>query len=189
MPLFRRNKIISNLDMIIECTDRLLSNWRAKSSQYIYCDILRQCQNLQLAIFGYIAYDYDFNTLDESNSMGDHELVQAIRSFLTTFQMVFYCPRFVSTIYFKLSRQHRKARATIERYVYKMMEQELAQSAESIAERKRTWLIASLIGSLRKDEQIGTVNNEKQKTGRMMNHIDMIISLTTRKSLRVPIYV
>lgn len=169
MPLFRRNKMICHLDLILNCTDKLLSNWRLKSSDYVHCDVLHQCQNLQLAIFGFIGYDYDLNTLDESNGMSDQELAEALRSILNTFQIAFYFPRFVSSIYFKLSRRYRQSRVTIERYIDKMIEKELAQSPESKAERKRTWLIASLVSSLRKDEKIGTAYGEEQKTGKVVN--------------------
>ncbi|CAF1364170.1 unnamed protein product [Adineta steineri] len=42
MPLFRRARIIDNFDLIVDCTDKLLSNWRISSSQHIHCDIVAQ---------------------------------------------------------------------------------------------------------------------------------------------------
>lgn len=30
LPSFRRNKIVSNLDLIVDCTDKLLTKWRKK---------------------------------------------------------------------------------------------------------------------------------------------------------------
>ncbi|CAF4079576.1 unnamed protein product [Rotaria sp. Silwood1] len=54
--------------------------------------------------------------------------------------MILYAPKIVSTVYLKLSRRHRRVQATIERYLYRMIDHELTENLESIAERKRTSL-------------------------------------------------
>jgi len=42
MPLFRRAKIISNFDLIIDSTDKLLDKWRAQPKDQIHTDIVQQ---------------------------------------------------------------------------------------------------------------------------------------------------
>ena len=63
-------------------------------------------------------------------------------------------PRIVGAIYTKLSHRYRRAKAVIARYIYQMIDNEMGASKESIAQRKRTCLIASLIASLQKDEEV-----------------------------------
>jgi hypothetical protein len=164
LSLFRRNKITPNFDLIIDCTDKLLNNWRSAPLNRIHLDIVQQCQNLLLGIFGLIAYDFDLKTL---NNDRHHELTQALRDFLSAFDIVSFLPKHLSIIYLKLSPRHRRARATIERYVYRMIDHELAQNPETIAERKRTSLIASLVCALQKDEQMEMTKSEEEKKGQI----------------------
>ena len=49
-----------------------------------------------------------------------------------------------------------------------MIEQELAKNLESIAQRKRTSLIASLVSSLQQDEKEEAKKNEEDKKGKFM---------------------
>jgi cytochrome P450 len=164
IPVFRRNKITPNFDLIIDCTDKLLNNWRSAPLNHIHLDIVQQCQNLLLALFGLIAFDYDLETL---NNDSRNELTQALKVFVGAVEIVMYLPKFLSIIYLKLSPRHRRARATIERYVYRMIDHELAQNPETIAERKRTSLIASLVCALQKDEQMEMTKSEEEKKGQI----------------------
>jgi hypothetical protein len=166
MPLFRRAKIINNFGLIIDCTDKLLSNWRARPSQHIHCDIVQQCQKLLLEIFGLISFDYDLETLDECNS-SQNELTKALHDFMSTFEWIFLLPSIVGTIYTKLSPQHRRAKAIIERYIYQMIDNEMAETQESIAQRKRTCLIASLVASLQENEEAEAKKSENEKKGKI----------------------
>ncbi|CAF3738373.1 unnamed protein product [Rotaria sp. Silwood1] len=85
--------------------------------------------------------------------------------------MLLYSPTILSTIYLKFSRRHRRARVIIERYFHRMIEQELAESAESIAQRKRTSLIAALVASLQKDENAEAAKREEVKKGKLVLEI------------------
>ncbi len=151
--------------MIVNSTDKLLSNWRASPSQHVHCDIVQQCQNLLLEIFGFISFDYDLDVLGEYGS-NQNELTKALYHFISSCALVFYAPRIVGIIYTKLSRQHREARATIERYVYQLIDNEMTQSKESRAQRKRTCLIASLVDSLQEDEKAEAKKSEDEKKGK-----------------------
>ncbi|CAF3692166.1 unnamed protein product [Rotaria sp. Silwood1] len=162
MPLFRHGKILSNFDLIINCTDELLNNWRSTSSDHIHCDILQQCQNLLLEIFGFIGFDYDFDTLRGTKN---NELTLALRNYINTMELGVYLSAFLFSAYLKLSPKCRRAQRTIKRYLYRMMEQELTETPESRAQRKKTSLIASLVASLQTDEQAEERKSEEEKTG------------------------
>jgi hypothetical protein len=165
MPLFRRAKIINNFDLIVDCTDKLLSNWRARPSQHVHCDIVQQCQKLLIQIFGLISFDYDLEALDECDS-NQNELMKALQDFMSVFELVFYSPPIVGTIYTKLSRPYQRAKAVIERYIYRMIDNEMAASQESRAQRKRTCLIASFVASLQEDEESEAKKSEDEKKGK-----------------------
>ncbi|CAF1381704.1 unnamed protein product [Adineta steineri] len=79
--------------------------------------------------------------------------------------MIIYLPRILSSIYLQLNHRHRRAQTIIERYLCQMIEQELSESPESISQRKRTCLIASLVASLQKDEKAEAMKSEEEKRG------------------------
>lgn len=163
MPLFRRAKIISNFDLVMDCTDKLVDNWRSVSTQHIHTNIVQQCQNLILEIFGFIAFDYDFETL---NGTRGNELTIALRDLLSTVEIASYVPSLFLKVYLKLNLRYRRARSIIQRYLYKMIEQELQESRESREQRKKSSLIASLVDSLQMDEQNEAKKREEDKIGR-----------------------
>jgi len=165
IPLFRRGRIISNLDVIVDCTDKLLANWRTISSQHVHRDIVQQSENLMLAIFGWIAFDYDLETLDGGRT---NELTEALKSFLSIFDIVAYMPRALNIIYLKLSRRHQRAKDTVERYFNRMIDTELNQNEEWRIQRKRTSLIASLVTSLQEDTQAEANTSEEGKKGNQL---------------------
>ncbi|CAF4429106.1 unnamed protein product [Rotaria sp. Silwood2] len=164
MPLFRRAKIINNFDIIVECTEKLLSNWRASSSHHVHCDIVLQCQNLLLEIFGLISFDYNLDALNEYDS-NKNELTTALYEFMSSCKLVFFSPPIIGSIYTHFSYRHRQAKAIIERYIYQLMDNEMAETIESRAQRKRTCLIASLVASLQEDEEAEAKKSEDQKQG------------------------
>jgi hypothetical protein len=142
-----------------------LDNWRRKPSEKIHTDIVQQCQNLFLSIFGYIGFDYDLETLNDDGTENNNELTQEFQYKMSLFQMVSYSPRFLSKIYVNLSRRYRRSQAIINKYLNQITEQELKESPESRAERKRTCLIASLVSSLQEDEKAEAMKNESDKKG------------------------
>ena len=40
LPLFRRGKIVSNLDLIVDCMDKLLAKWRTSPTEKVHVDII-----------------------------------------------------------------------------------------------------------------------------------------------------
>ncbi|CAF0737712.1 unnamed protein product [Adineta steineri] len=162
IPLLRRNKIIPNFDLIIDCTDKLLSQWRTVPSNHIHLDIPQQCRNLLLLIFGFLAFDYDLKTLDNTDN---NELAQAVKDFMESIYPVFFLPKFAAFIYLRLSRRYQRARTIIQQYVYRIIDHELIDCSETIAERKRTSLIASLTSALQDDEKTEMAKSEEEKKG------------------------
>jgi len=169
LPLFRRGKILNNYDLIIDCTDKLLEQWRSKidiDPSYVHLNIVDQCQNLSLAIFGFIGFDYDLQTLEESSMNKNNKLKKALSDFLKIFLLTIPVPTFISKIYLKISPRYRHTMITLGDYLNQMMEQEQRKTSEEIAERKRTSLIASLVDSLQQDEKAEAAKSEQEKKGK-----------------------
>ena len=156
---------MTNLDLIIDYTDKLLNNYRREPLHKVHTDIIDQSQNLLLAIFGYIGFDYDLETLNDDGRPSDNELTRALHYMMGTFQMVFYFPRFVTAVFLQLSPRYRHSRKVIEKYLKQMIDKEMSESAESRAERKRTCLIASLVASRQLNEQEEANKPEEEKKG------------------------
>jgi cytochrome P450 len=165
LPLFRRSKIVSNLDLIVDCTDKLLTKWRKTDRKLIHVDIVDQCQNLLLAIFGLIGFNYDLETLDDESVLGNNELTQALRDMMDGIMSILYSPRIIAKLYVFFNYRQRQARKVIERYIYRMIDHEQATSLESITQRKRTSLIASLVDSLQGNEKLEATKSEEEKKG------------------------
>ena len=160
---------MNNLDLIIDCTDKLLDQWRSKTDNdpdHIHLNIVDQCQNLSLAIFGFIAFDYDLQTLEECNINNKNKLTQALNDFLEAFLKTTRLPPSISKLYLKLSLQYRSSRQIIDEYLNQIIEQELKKSPEEIAEEKRTSLVASLVTSLQQDEKAEAAKPEEERKGK-----------------------
>ncbi|CAF0803367.1 unnamed protein product [Adineta steineri] len=162
IPLFRRNNIIPNFDLIIDCTNKLLSQWRSIPSNHIHLDIPQQCRNLLLLIFGFLAFDYDLKTFSNTDN---NELTQALTDFLESIYPVFFLPKVVAIIYLRLSRRYQRARTIIQQHVYRIIDHELVDCSETISERKRTSLIASLVSALQNNEKTEMTKSEEEKKG------------------------
>jgi cytochrome P450 len=167
-PLFRRGKILVHLNTIIDCTDKLLDRWRVQyhDPTKVHLNMIEQSQQLLLAVFGFIAFDYDLRTLDDQSDNNRNELTQAFYSLLNTMQIILQLPTFLGQIYMFLNFKVRRARTIIDRYLEKMIEQELNATPEMRAERKRTSLIASLVTALQEDETLEASKPEEEKKGR-----------------------
>jgi cytochrome P450 len=165
-PLFRRNKVNAYYDTIIDCTDKLLNRWRNynNDTKQIHLNMIEQCQQLLLAIFGYVAFDYDLQTLDDEYNSRTNELTQAFHIHLGAGSAVLQLPTIMGRIYL-YNPVYRRARSIIDRYLHQMIEQELRETSEARAERKRTSLIASLVDSLQKDEKLEEKKPEEEKKG------------------------
>lgn len=166
-PLFRRAKILGHLTTIIDCTDKLSDRWRThyNDPNQVHLNMIEQSQQLLMAAFGYIAFDYDLQTLDDQPENSHNELTQAFYSLLNSMQILFQLPTFLARLFILLNFKVRRARATIDQYLEKMIEHELNATSEMRTERKRTSLIASLVTSLQEDEKLEASKPEKDKQG------------------------
>ncbi len=128
-------------------------------------NLIEQSQQLLLAIFGYVAFDYDLQTLDDEYNTNKNELTHALHIHLDAILICIQLPRILARIYLLLNIKYRQSRSIIERYLQQMIEQELRETPQIRAERKRTSLIASLIDSLQQDEQFEAKKSEETKKG------------------------
>lgn len=168
-PLFRRGKILIHLNTILDCTDKLLDRWRTHytSPSQVHRNMIEQCQQLLMTVFGFIAFDYDLQALDDQPENKPNELTQAFYVLLSTMQMLFNLPLPIARIYFRLNFKARRARVIIDQYLERMIEHELNATPEMRAQRKRTSLIASLVTSLQEDEKLEASKPEEEKKGRI----------------------
>ena len=166
-PLFRRNKLNAHLDTIYDCTEKLLLRWRNynNDSTKVHLNMIEQSQQLLLAIFGYVAFDYDLQTLDDEYNSNKNQLTQAFHDHLQAAVVCIQLPTILARLYLLLSLQYRRSIATINRHLERMIEQELRQTPETRAQRKRTSLIASLVDSLQSDEILEETKSEENKKG------------------------
>ncbi len=166
LPLFRRSKIISNLNIIINCTDKLLLRWRARdNASRVHLDMIEQCQHLLLSIIGFIAFNYDLQTLENEENIHQNELGHALQVYLQSYRTVFYLPKPVARIYMALNRDYQKSLIVLRRYVHSIIEETIQMDQSVIAEQKRTNLIATLVGSLQQDERSEATKAEEDKIG------------------------
>lgn len=163
--MFRRMNIISNLDLIVQCTDQLIVQWRQHLPGTVHTDVIHQSKNLLLNVFGFIAFDYDLEMFTRNNEQSPNELTQALQDLLSIYSVVIYSPRSVSLVYLTFSRKYRRSRRIIHQYFNQMIDRELMQTSQSRAERKRTCLIASLVASLQADEKAEVMKSESEKKG------------------------
>ncbi len=155
------------MDTIIDCTDKLLTRWRTynNDSTQIHLNIIEQCQQLLLSIFGYVAFDYDLQTLDDEYNSQKNELTQALHIHLEAALFCIQLPTIIGRIYLSLNPRYRRARAIIDRYLQQMIQQELRETPQMRAERKKTSLIASLVDSLQQDENLEEKKSEENEKG------------------------
>ena len=164
--MFRRVNIVSNLDLIVQCTDQLIEQWREQySTSTVHTDIVHQSKNLLLNVFGFIAFDYDLEMFSRNHEHTPNELTRALQDLLSIYSVVIYSPRSVSLIYLTFSVKYRRARRIIHQYFNQMIDRELTQTSQWRADRKRTSLIASLVASLQADEKAEAMKNEPEKKG------------------------
>lgn len=165
-PLFRRAKILIHLNTILDCTDKLLNRWRTNYTdpKAIHFNMIEQSQQLLMAVFGYVAFDYDLQTLDGQEDR-PNELTQAFYYLLNATQILLALPIYMGKIFISLNFRAQRARKVIDRYLTNMIEQELQSAPEMSEQRKRTSLIASLVTSLQENEQIEMNKSEDEKKG------------------------
>ncbi|CAF0785195.1 unnamed protein product [Rotaria sordida] len=167
LSLFRGAKVLSNLHLIYDCTDKLLDVWRSQADDpsYIHLDMVKDCQNLLLDIFGFIGFDYDLQTLGNDDSSQSNRLKKSLKDYLDVIALALLLPVTIAKIYVKFNSRYRQALNVIREYTDRIIEQEQSKGSETILERKRKCLIASLVGSRQQDEKIELALPEEKRKG------------------------
>ncbi|CAF2352715.1 unnamed protein product [Rotaria sp. Silwood2] len=78
---------------------------------------------------------------------------------------MFYLPGPLARIYLALNRSYQQSLTVLYRYVNAIIEETIQMDQSIIAQRKRTSLIASLVGSLQQDEMSEALKAEEDKRG------------------------
>ena len=183
--MFRGSKIFHHLDTIIDCTDKLLDRWRQiNDPNKIHLNINEETRQLLLAIFGFIAFDYDLQIFDYQckSKEKEEELISSMDTFFNTIVRIVEMPIIIGRIYLFFNLKYRRARLILNRYIQQIIDQELKQTVEMRIERKRTSLIASLVSSLQQDENVEARKPEEDKQGIILglhsNVVSCIIGLS-----------
>lgn len=163
-----------HLSTMNDCTDRLIDRWQKfyKDPKEIHLNMIEQSQQLLMNIFGYIAFDYDLQALEDNAAHENNELTKAFYDLLNTLQIVLQLPLILARVFVSCNWKARRARRIIDLYLERMIEHELKMTSEIRADRKKTSLIASLVSSLQHDEQAEAEKPEAEKKGSFV-HIDI----------------
>lgn len=155
-----------HLDTILDCTDKLLDRWRQMNDpNHIHLNINEQTQQLLLAIFGFIAFDYDFQIFDDQCDKEHTKFIASMETFFNTIARVMEMPVVLGRVYLFFNCKHRQACLFMDRYIQRIIDQELRETVAMRAERKRTSLIASLVSSLQQHEDLEAEKPEEDKRG------------------------
>ncbi len=75
-----------HLDPIIDCTDKLLDQWRQiNDKNKIHLNINDQTQQFLLYIFGFIAFDYDLQIFDDQCENRQEKLISSMETFFNIY--------------------------------------------------------------------------------------------------------
>ena len=159
---------MSHIDMIIECTDKLLNRWHFNGPNHLHKNMVVQIEQLTMAIFGFFGFGYDLKTLDDEEGLSN-EFTRALQVYIAMSKMVMFYPRCCMIPYIALNRSFREASKIIHRYSAKLIKQELASRATDpeTATGPKSSLIASLVSSLEINSlDNSTFKREKEKRGK-----------------------
>ena len=99
-----------------------------------------------------------------------------------TIQIFFQLPTPLARLFLLCNWKARRTRELIDRYLNRMIEQELLTTPEMRAERKKVSLIASLVTALQEDEELEAAKPEEEKKG-LTTRCRRIFSKTLRLGL------
>ncbi|CAF0823383.1 unnamed protein product [Rotaria sordida] len=114
-------------------------------------------------IFGFIGFDYDLQTLGNDDSSQSNRLKKSLKDYLDVIALALLLPVTIAKIYVKFNSRYRQALNVIREYTDRLIEQEQGKRSETILERKRKCLIASLVGSRQQDEKIELALPEEKR--------------------------
>ncbi|CAF1629563.1 unnamed protein product, partial [Didymodactylos carnosus] len=85
LPIFRKANVVQHLNIIIDCTDKLIHLWRNQNEQQenkLNTNIIQQSKNLLLDIISLVAFHYDLEAIEGNNQHYDsEELINAMNIF------------------------------------------------------------------------------------------------------------
>ncbi|CAF3811990.1 unnamed protein product [Rotaria sp. Silwood1] len=154
LPMLKRAKIISHLETIVECADRIIDQ-NLHPSQ-VHRDLITCCQSFTMNVIGFIGFDHDFDIHVNS------PIKEAFQDFIfnaTLLMMTPWVPRWLWKIYLKFNWKYQRAYRLIHELTEKLVEEEQNKQIDIENERPKN-LIASLVSSL--NEQ---VNDEHASSG------------------------
>ncbi|CAF1159500.1 unnamed protein product [Didymodactylos carnosus] len=165
LPMFKKNKVISHVNTIIDCTDKLIHLWRHEQPEELNENIVQQSKSLLLDIIGFIAFDYDLQTVEQSEQDEKKELTKALNIFINMHHTIMQAA-FVPTILFKwwlkLNLRYQNALKTLQYTAYSIIAKESEYTGHQVKPKN---LISMLVSSLQKNEEDERKKSEVDKYG------------------------
>ncbi|CAF0891465.1 unnamed protein product [Didymodactylos carnosus] len=163
LPMLKKSKVVAHLSTIIDCSDRLIRLWRNKEEKTLNENIVGDSKHLLLDIIGFIAFDYDLQTI-ESAEKEKKEFTKALDMMIsahTTIVASGFLPYRVLQWWLKWNPSYQRAIETVRQIANKIIEKEADQSADT----KPKNMITLLVSSLQENEQEEAKKPEEEKQG------------------------
>ncbi|CAF2181970.1 unnamed protein product [Rotaria magnacalcarata] len=151
LPMLKRAKVLPYLDTMIACTDRFIDEKLARQNGEIHTDLVEQSQRLLLDIIGFIAFDYD---LDSLSSHDGYDLPHAFNDFVrlgNQFILKNGIPFWLGKLILRMSSKYQQALRTMKHYVLNVISEEQARQQEENSTTKPKNLVSSLVAAIKKE--------------------------------------
>jgi cytochrome P450 len=151
LPIFRRNKILTHFETIVNCIDDFIDQKFSKNDQIIHQNLVKECQNVLLRIIACIAFNYDFSNLSNIDSENIHQALNQMINCASQFALIMAIPLWFAKLILKFNWKFQRALKIMKHYVMIIINDEQKRKEEEekdfyFFEQKKT-LIRSLIVS------------------------------------------
>ena len=169
--MLRKQRFKSQVSIIVDYVDQLIQIWKDRNDS-ICTSILKDNEQLMLDTFTRLTFDYDlgnFTDLAKRKNYSEDKIKQseidlALSIWLDAFRRVITngYPTFIKNFLLKIDKKYQNALKTLQNNA----ENIIKKCQEEIDPNKRPEnLVASLVSSLQKDEQLERTKHEKEQTG------------------------
>ncbi|CAF4282321.1 unnamed protein product [Rotaria sp. Silwood2] len=177
LPMLKRNKFLSQIPIIIDCVDQLIHVWklRYENNEDIPCtSIVNDNQHLMLDTFTLLTFDYDLGNLkylakeakkfNRNKKYQPSDFGQALSTWLDALRRVNMngLPYIINYYLLKFDRKYQSALKKLQ----DQAEEIISKCQMEMNENERpTNLVASLVSTLQKDEELERKKSENEQRG------------------------
>ena len=151
LPMFKRANILPYLNTIITGVDQFINEKFVAQDGQIHTDLVIQCQNLFLNVFTHIAFNYDLQSLSETDAVNLGKAFTDFVLYANQFILLTGIPFWLGKILLSIHWKYQRALRTIKHYVMNIIvEEQKRQQDEYDASTRPKNLISSLVSSVKK---------------------------------------